>query len=373
MASSNNNQLISTASFHTIKKFELIELYIKSWAQKLMNYKQCNGIIFIDCMCNSGIYIDSRGNEVEGTPLRVAKILRNVAGQYPGKKVSIYFNDNDKRKTDLLKSRLPKDSNNFSITVTTEDGNDLLKKIGCYLNKNRKLHFFLLYDPYDASIDWSALLPFFRNWGEVLINHMVSDPIRAISQVKTDKAKQKYMDTYLIDDVEKLIPFGSDKKAYERRLEQIIWRMKGSSNRKYYIASFPFFNTKNSLLYNLVHCTGSIEGFKLFKKTAWTVFDDKSSLKNRHGGDKQLILDFEGGNISTIETDENCYNLNDVVYYLQRIFSGKQNVSLKDLWETLDEHPVFPSNKYKTTIKNMLKEDYGAKISRSSISFSDRR
>ena len=36
MSSKNNSQVISKASPHTVKKFELIETYIKSWAQKLM-------------------------------------------------------------------------------------------------------------------------------------------------------------------------------------------------------------------------------------------------------------------------------------------------------------------------------------------------
>ena len=33
---SSSKSLISKASPHTIKKFELIEEYVKSWAQKLM-------------------------------------------------------------------------------------------------------------------------------------------------------------------------------------------------------------------------------------------------------------------------------------------------------------------------------------------------
>jgi hypothetical protein len=58
MSSSNNSTVVSKASPHTIKKFELIESYVKSWAQKLMQNSYCNGIIFIDCMCNSGVYHD---------------------------------------------------------------------------------------------------------------------------------------------------------------------------------------------------------------------------------------------------------------------------------------------------------------------------
>ena len=42
--------LIDVAHPHTIRKFELIEEYIKSWAQKLMLNDRCNSIVFIDCM-----------------------------------------------------------------------------------------------------------------------------------------------------------------------------------------------------------------------------------------------------------------------------------------------------------------------------------
>lgn len=52
MASSNNSRVISDVKPHTIKKFELIETYIKSWAHKLLLTDGCNGVIFIDCILN---------------------------------------------------------------------------------------------------------------------------------------------------------------------------------------------------------------------------------------------------------------------------------------------------------------------------------
>jgi hypothetical protein len=77
MTSSNNRKVISKVSPHTVKKFELIEEYIKSWSQKLMLNSSCNGLVFIDCMCNSGMYTDMNGSMVRGTPLRavVVKIV----------------------------------------------------------------------------------------------------------------------------------------------------------------------------------------------------------------------------------------------------------------------------------------------------------
>lgn len=371
MSSSNNLETISRASTHTIKKFELVEKYISSWAQKLLQYPKCNGIIYIDCMCNSGVYHDDNGNEVIGTSLRVANLLKDASIRYPDKKIFVLFNDKEKAKTDLLQSRLPVSENNYKVRVFNKDGNDLLINLGSKLelcNRNN-LHFFLFYDPYDASIDWAALLPFFRYWGEVLINHMISDPIRAISQVKSDKAKKKYMDTYLVENVEQLIPFGNNKEAYEERVKKIITSLKGSSSRKYYIASYPFFNSRNSLLYDLIHCTGHEAGFNLYKTTAWKIFDDCSSLKNRHGEESQFTFDTSGSGIVSTVVDEYCYNLYDVALYLQSIFKGMDNVPMDSIWSVLSQHPVFPYDGYRNRIKDILKKDFDAQVKRNSISF----
>ena len=69
MASSNTNELISLGSLHTQKKFELIEKYNMPWAQKLMKNPICKGLVFIDCMCNRGLYHDDNGEIIEGTPI----------------------------------------------------------------------------------------------------------------------------------------------------------------------------------------------------------------------------------------------------------------------------------------------------------------
>lgn len=360
MASSNNKELISKASPHTVKKFELIEEYIKAWAQILMLNKYCNGIIFIDCMCNSGLYHDEDGNQIEGTPIRVARALRDVAGQYPLKQVFLYFNDIDSDKTDLLQTKLPANRGNYHVVVTHEDGNALLKDIGSKLDRQNHLHYFLLYDPYDASIDWEALFPFFRNWGEVMINHMVSDPVRAITQVKRGSTKVKYESTYL-DAFENLVPFGSDKRAYEKRVEEIIKALKG--RREYFVAAFPFYNTQNSQVYSLIHCTGNVEGFKLYKKSAWKTFGARSSTKNSHVDKNQLTLDFSGQGLVTTSTDESCFVVTDIAKYLSRAFAGRTDVPLQELWDLLDEHPIFPSEGYRNEIKSDLKKIFGATIS----------
>ncbi|HBP26332.1 MAG TPA: hypothetical protein DD618_05205 [Acholeplasmatales bacterium] len=366
----NQGITIDTASPHTIKKFELIEKYTKAWAEKLLNYEKCNGIVFIDCMCNSGVYQDDAGNEIFGTPIRVANILSRIMHFFPSKQTWLYFNDFSENKINILKTYLPSTTRNFHIVTRSGDGNDLLKEIN--IESNQQLNYLLVYDPYTASLDWSALLPFFHNWGEVIINHMVSDTIRGASQAKSGTAVAKYEQTYLAN-IEELVTFGNDRKVYEKRIQEIITALRGFSSRQYFIASFPFFNRKNVIVYNLLHCSGSIEGFKLFKKTAWKTFGGKSSAKDTHGIENQLMLDFEGSGEPNTLTDEYCYYVKDIAKYLHDTFRGQEQVSLIDVWRKLDEHPVFPSDGFKPEIKKELKDTYKDTILKQTITFSDKR
>ena len=356
MMSSRKKSVISKASPHTIKKFELIEEYIKSWAQKLLLTESCNGLIFIDCMCNSGVYTDNTGQLVKGTAVRVSEALREAARTYTQKNIHIYLNDKDKARVDELKKHLPQDERNFKIVTSCSDAHELLRTIGPQLYGTGHLHYFLLYDPYDATIDWEALLPFFRNWGEVMINHMVSDPVRAISSAKKKTTKVKYENTYL-EDFEKLVPYGSDKTAYEARVEEIINSLKGA--RRYYVSAFPFYNTQNSLVYNLIHCTSNKEGFKLYKRSAWKVFGAQSSTKHSVEN-RQLSFNFLGEIAE--EEDESCLLVIDIAKYLQRSFRGRKQVPQDEMWELLDNHPIFPSEGFRNEVKGNLTGFFDAKI-----------
>jgi len=354
--SGRKNCVISKASPHTIKKFELIEEYIKSWAQKLMLTESCNGLIFIDCMCNSGVYMDESGRTIKGTALRVSEALLEVARTYPTKAVHIYLNDKNNKRVDELEKHLPQNERNFEVVTSRLDAYELLRTIGPQIYGTGHLHYFLLYDPYDASIDWEALLPFFRNWGEVMINHMVSDPVRAISRAKKKTTKEKYENTYL-EDFEKLVPYGSDKTAYEARVEEIINSLKGS--RRYYVSAFPFYNTQNSLVYNLIHCTSNKEGFKLYKKSAWKVFGAQSSTKHS-AENRQLSFNMLGEIID--EEDETCLHVLDIAKYLQLSCRGCTQVPLEEMWELLDNHPIFPSEGFRNEVKSDLTGFFDAKI-----------
>lgn len=377
MGSSNNNEVISKVSPHTVKKFELIEAYVSAWAHKLLEYGRnsgnCNGIVFIDCMCNSGVYVNEETGEiVEGTPIRVARILSEVMREqnYQNQFAKLYFNDFSQEKIDELRKHLPPDTKNFHVSLSVGDGNDLIKSLGTKISTQDKTNYLLVYDPYQATIDWYALLPFIRNWGEIILNHMVSDSVRAVSQAKSDAAVSKYESTYLAN-IKDLVAFGSDRTAFEQRIRDIINALRGENGCQYYIASYPFFNSKNSVVYNLLHCTGNMAGFKLFKSTAWNTFGGKSSMKKTKLNPGQLAFDFSAKAdelMMTTVTDDNCYYVQDIVKFIEGAFAGRVGVPLKEIWVAVDEHPVFPSDLFKNEIKEQLRQK-GYKIHRSSIDF----
>lgn len=375
MASSKKNDVISVAPPHSIKKFELISEYVKAWINILMLNKDCKGIVYIDCMSNSGVYYDDQGKEIEGTPLLVSEIIAEAMTRYTNKKAYIYFNDLDSRKIDLLKTRLPKQTSNFTIYTESMDANELLRKIGDQFSSMfSNMHFLLVYDPYDAHIEWGAMMPFLKNWGEIIINHMVSDTIRAAKMAKKPEVIEKYEETYQTT-IDELIAFGSDRNAFEKKIEQIILDLSGRKKGRYYVAAFPFFNSNNSVVYNLIHCTGHYRGFELFKSTAWKTFGDKSSMKNTHNNQDQMQFRFtdDGDIILGTPADESCYNLRDAAKYVQEHFAGKADVPNDEVWAYLGEHPVFPTRDYKNKIKDVLKSEFGTKTSVSSMTFTANR
>lgn len=370
-----NKNVDCEAKPHTIKKFELIEAYTEAWAVKLLEYGirtgQCDKLVFIDCMSMSGIYHDGSGNRVEGTPIRVARVFAKIMAdpRYRNKRASLYFNDKLPERIEELRKHLPPDTANLHIHTSIGDGNELIKLISSKFSSGQKLNYLLVYDPYNASVDWTAIFPFLRYWGEVIINHMVSDPVRAVSQAKKPDTISKYEHTYLTK-LDELLSFGGDRSAYEKRFEDIIRTLATYENipsRRYYIASYPFFNTRNALVYNLIHCTGNIKGFKLYKSTAWKTFGNRSSTKASHSDPNQLSIKFDEDS-DTKETDQECYDVHDIVLYIEKKFAKKTAVPLDVIWKALDEHPVFPSDLFKNEIKKLLKSD-GCRIHRSYIDF----
>ena len=350
------------ASPHTVKKFELIESYVSSWIYKLLGYSYCKNVVFIDCMCNNGIYKDSNENLTHGTPIRVSKIISDAMKKFPDKKAVLYFNDFDNENIEELRKHLPDDTNNFQINLSVGDGNDLLRKLKPELLEKKNLNYLLFYDPFKAAIDWDALSPYFFGWGEVILNHMVSDTERAVKSATRFETIKKYEQTYLTA-IENLVNLQGDKNAYNKLIEKIIKDLQSNSNREYYLVSVPFFIKTNSRIYNIIFFTKNEQGFKLFKKTAWKIFGGKSSNQNTHGKENQMTLDFE-----IDSEDKQCYYVSDIADYIFKTFKDRKNVSKQEIWDLIEKPPIFPCEDYKNEIlKDLRLKD--CQVHKSSVDF----
>lgn len=362
-------EIITEAKPHTIKKFELIEKYVNEWARKILGYTGKNGlngskgVIYIDCMSNSGVYKDEVGNPIDGTALRVAKLLNQIILDYPGKHAILIFNDLQPARIEHLKEVINKENlSNIEVSYQNEDCNFFLR--GLNLTEFQKeYNTLLLYDPYKAAIDWDAVTPFLNCWGEVIINHMVSDTIRGAEQAKNKKTVERYQETYQ-KDITSLMKFVKDKNQLNKIILSIISKRTMGTSGQRYIASFPFFNRTNGLIYNLIHCCSNIKGIKLFKEVAWKTFGDKSSLKNTHGNVTQFEIDLFGNGVPSFATDDECFYVRDIAKYIYDKYSKEGTLSIKTVYADLDQHPIFPSDGYKLDIKKELKLLYDVKISK---------
>lgn len=360
MSKNMQKDIITIVKPHTIQKFEIIENYVADWAWNILGFKgvdgksESKGIVYIDCMSNCGVYKDEHGNRIEGTAIRVAKRLNAIIEHFPGKDAVLIFNDIDERRTALLEQEIEKlQLKNITVSCNSGDCNVFLK--GLDLSSfNRTHNTLLLYDPYDASIDWDAVSRYLNRWGEVIINHMISDTTRGITQAKKPSVKAKYTETYQ-KDIDEIINMATDRDKLNDTIISIITKQT-TKDSKQYIASFPFYNRTNGLVYNLIFCTFSVKGLILFKKSCWKTFNGKSSSKNTHGKE-DIITFFDNGNTGAV-TDQDCYNVHDVAKYIYEKYHSRKEVPLKVIYFDLDRHPVFPSDGYKNDIKKELKEIY---------------
>lgn len=157
------------------------------------------------------IYYKSVDNEtIEGTAVRVAKTLNRIAENYPLKTIDVFFNDYDYKIINYLKSKLSLlGLDRIRIHYSVKDCSEFLNSFD--LSKIRNRNILLVYDPYQATINWDSLSPFLNSWGEVIINHMVSDTARGAKQAKKESVIKKYEQTYKMS-INDIIALEDDRK-----------------------------------------------------------------------------------------------------------------------------------------------------------------
>ena len=101
-----NEKYLDEAKLHTQYKIKYIKDYVRRWLNVAINYRQRN-IVFIDSMCNAGIY----KNGIKGTCIEVIELFIEYARENQNKQFYVFLNDYDKNKVNILKGLI----NNYNM------------------------------------------------------------------------------------------------------------------------------------------------------------------------------------------------------------------------------------------------------------------
>ncbi len=318
--------------------FELIVNYTESHANRHLSQSQCKTLVFAECMFQSC----HNDRMAQGFSLKVAHMLYSLSLKYPKKRILVFLRSNG----NSLSSELPENTGNFNVYVSSEGEKGYLNDISSRISVCRFVHTLLAYDPCGSPVDWDSILPFFNAWGDVIFNLTVPDAA-SFSSAADKPEFIKRMEAAVCTPFENIFPYGSDKPAYEAQIDFIIENMRLHKSDEYYVAAYPFFGKNERVIYNPVLYTSDKRGFALFKSLAWQLFGEN----NQPG------------------CCQSRYCPTDIAGFLQKRFDGLRGVSFAKVWNALGEHPVFPSEGFKGTIKQKLRTDCGTVIGRSVFHF----
>ena len=85
----------------------------------------------------------------------------------------------------------------------------------------------------------------------------------------------------------------------------------------------------------------------------------------------QMCLDFDTGNVKK-DVRPGVYTVYDIAKYIYNRYKDRGEVTWDEIYEHLEQHPIFPCDGYKPEIKNMLKDSFGTTNKRSSVIFKNR-
>ncbi|MFS1026833.1 hypothetical protein ACFC9R_16285 [Enterococcus casseliflavus] len=363
----------------TTIKIDFIEEYAKAWYNKVLSYKPkfgepANGVVFIDCMSNSGVY-QFNNSTYPGTSQRIERIFTAQNGtRYSEKDFKIVVNDNCLKKINCQKCTWEKLANkkpnvekiDFHLDVENFLNGECLKILE--EAKRNNWYIILFYDPFNILINWDSLKPYlnYPKTDIILTHFWGNDTIRAIGQVTDDERKAKYEKAYGVPYDILTQEFASktqhEKTEYLRK--QLVSMINKVTPKKKFIGYGPIFNSKNSVLYDIVSISTSQVSKILFKNTLYKRYKEDVSKDPRY---QQLDL-FDTSNditdyveIRNSGTSEKDYFYSGKHYakVIHSHFSGKY-ISKAEFDNFMKNHDYIPVD-CKTEVKFYLEQLYGIK------------
>lgn len=289
--SKENEKYLDEAKLHTQYKIKYIKDYVRRWLNVAVNYRQ-NNIVFIDSMCNAGIY----KNGIKGTCIEVIELFIEYAKENQSKQFYVFLNDYDKDKIRVLNELISNYNmpNNLKINIKDKD---VVEYLSLLIEKNTFSNscFTLLYtDPYNFGIPnlLTTIKTFIdKFYCELLFNYFSSDVTRNKNNTsaKNKMSKIKNELSSVITDI------NIDGDKNKEILNKLISTYKNTKNIKYSFA-YRFNNTNNAELYYIIFFTPNKRGLELIKESIWEVFNGEESFKKQ--------IDIEKSQLKLFDTDD---------------------------------------------------------------------
>lgn len=247
----------------TLIKLDIFERYVDEWLYVTLN-NPINTLEIYDLFCGSGF-----DGTTKGSPLRILDAV--LKRDRKGKKIKIYFNDNDKSKVDSLKQSIEKSykdlqSKQIELAFSYED-------VANYQISSNNYYRLIFLDQYGIKYI-NKIEEFLRKGTDILI-FISSGHFRRFLE---EESFQKYFDIKLIskNDFE-------EKTSYETHRVIAEYFKKKFNNS--YIAPFSLIKD-NGNINGLIFISNHRKGQEQFLKTAWAIDTDCGE------GNKNLDGDF---------------------------------------------------------------------------------
>ncbi|MEG0077404.1 MAG: hypothetical protein RR700_06150 [Anaerorhabdus sp.] len=363
----------------TLLKFEAFTDYVESWINKIFYHSQenkgkYNELIFVDCMCSSGLYYkyfkkDEYNYDAdlfrEGTGYKVIDKFRNYAEKFPEFNFTIYMNDYDEKFIKCMycnERRLnTSDVKNLKIIYSNEDKYKFIDRITSLKEiNNNKAHKLIIYDPYEVDFNWIYMKKLLKlNDSDLIITHFYPNDVKRIVNLENLNQDKKDVITYSYG-----IPFDQIKEYFyshqtpsvrtEYFRELFNKKVKDHCYKKMSYA--PVFNNKErNHVFDIVCISSSGIAIALLKDTMYRLYENSKQERKQYAQDSWNLFGDEQSYVD-LRCDFNEYQLHyddlTLTEIFKRTFAGK-TLSKNEFEKVLQEHEYLPTN-----IKKQVKKIY---------------
>lgn len=281
---------------HSQAKIRLLDKYIRTYLNIVVNDKYTNKIFLFDLFCGPGRYEDGR----EGSPIVLINAVRDIyfVNQELGKnicKIDLYFNDADqnkiKRLREIIESEKLYDNNIGNIKYGTHEYLEIMPKVKEFINKLNNQKVFIFIDPSGYKyIRASHIRVLLENKKTEVLLFL---PTQFMYRFDEGGTPQALIDIYeeLVSDSER-----EPSKSVYHYIEQFSDALRSYLGNEYFIDTF-LIEKDSRTVFCLFFFSSHIRGFEKMLEVKWDLDEDEGrGFSYEKTGDlfaKEKLIEFE--------------------------------------------------------------------------------